>query len=157
MERSIERLARRSTWEPHIFLTLIPQATSISFTRGPTPYERLLNASGNAIVSCVHVQPTAANMCIKCEFWLSNLIGLSFPLPLKAEVLSAQLKACKELRCVHKNVYRERFGKIQKYEEVITIICSDPDNFDMKRFSLHVLYVDDNYQISFFMARTDLS
>ena len=134
VEKSVERPGRRSTYEPHMFLTLISLATSTCFTRGPTPYKRHINSSMPLTMwssSSVHVKPTAANMCINFEFWLNNLIGLTSPLPLKAEVQSAPVKACTAnqscnvflgivisqladvdqlLSCIHKNVDRERFG-----------------------------------------------
>ena len=60
VEWSMERPGRSSTFEPHMFLTLISLATSTCFTRGPTPYKRHVNYSmpwtmGSS--SSVHVEP----------------------------------------------------------------------------------------------------
>ena len=60
------------------------------------------------------------------------------------------------LSCIHKNVDRERFGKIEKCKEDARVLRSDPDGLDMRHCSLDVLYVDDNSHISFFTAGTNL-
>ena len=55
------------------------------------------------------------------------------------------------------NVDRVRLCQIQKYEEYVKVLCSEPDGLDVRHRGLNVLDVYDNpHLISFFMFRTDL-